>query len=453
MISTIINRIPEDLPLEFQPNPLVNSNVYANWSNEVQPANNVNTGSRVWCQEPMMLSEQQTSMNQKLTGLADPKTLVQPIISIPIYDNTLWKSNDFMVPKGINDQRRQELWQNGYLINDLDNISEFVRSTYTQEPTIHSVPNNLKGCSNNVKEDFSMDGARCMNSVDLSNSNLYPNNSSQRYDNVPNVQPHYVYPEEDFNRVGNKPFLTEFGYYPENEQYNLPTNSPAGKCEARPELSEYNKSIYTTTLQPGVYTTSQVNQPDASMANMGISYTQPFLPTYSSYVQRRDGVEPEGVMFTQYDPNFAPPSRCNGPVDSRISESDIYDGRFTGYGTAYRGYVDELTGRPKYFYDDVDEQRRNKFLTRNALDTFAFGLNTGPQDPPKYTNMQVREMAQNAYLDNQISYRTELQQRLMTKDTNRRAQIKKAPIITNQFNRGGSSAAKGITTGYAGPRG
>jgi hypothetical protein len=260
--------------------------------------------------------------------------------------------------------------------------------------------------------------------------------------------------EKDASEAMNPPFLTDYGYYPSNESVNLPTNDPAGYCEKRPEMAEYNQNIYTTTLQPGVYSKTQVNQPDSVMSNMGISYTQPFLPTYSSYVQRKDSLEKEGVLYTQYDPNFAPKYDCRKMMDTGVSQETIYDPRYYGYGTDYRSYVDELTGRPKFYYDDIDVNRRNKFITRNKIDFEPFGLQNGAQEPSSLSNMEVRERAQNAFLDNTLSFRTELQQRLMQKNTNREWQQKKAPIVTNQFTRGASSGVRGShPSGYAGPRG
>lgn len=473
-ISTFTSRgDAATLPSTFQPNAFVTdaSSSYAEWSNATQPVNNVYGGATVWCQPNMVLDETTQSLNQKLAGLADPKTMVQPMISMPIYDSELWKGTDFMVPKGINDQRRQELWQNGYVVRECDDNGS-VRECYTDrvrtargqrapayrpQPTWSSEydePTSMQG-NGVVREDFTFSGnnsdiptqvGTCLQSSHLGEDvNLYPNNSDQG-----------VWQDGVDPREMSQPFITNFGYYPENAEYGLPTNEPVGRCEARPSMTQYNESIYTTTLQPGVYATSQVNQPDSTTSNLGISYTQPFLPTYSSYVQRRDGVASEGVLYTQYDPNHAPSSVCTQRMEGGgtvVPENEIYDPRFTGYGTAYRGYVDELTGRPKFYYDDVDVHRRNKFITRNKIDFEMFGLQNGAQDPSRLTNMQIRELAQNSYLDNQLSFRTELQQRLMQKNTNREWQQKKAPLVKNQFTRGGSSGARGVSTGYIGPRG
>lgn len=420
--------------MEFQPNPMVTGREYAQWSQDTQPRMNVNEGATVWCKTNEILTEMSESLNQKLSGLADPKTLVQPMVSIPIYDNDVWKSNDFMVPKGINDQRRQELWQNGYLIDDLDDISKFIREEFAPP-------------SSQQQQTSNADQQRCMASSDLSHQSIYPNNAHQ-----PSVWNDFPIGQGE---VTDPPFQTEFGYYPDQTQYNLPTNYPAGRCQTRPDLAQYNDNIFTSIIQPGVYSKSQVTQEDSVMSNLGISYTQPFLPTYSSFVKRRDELpnDETGVVYTQYDPNFAPQVECTIP-DTGPKQNEIYDPRFYGYGTEYRSYVDHLTGRPKFFYDDVDVHRRDKFITRNKLDFEPFGLQNGPQEPPKYTNMQIRELAQNSFLDNALAFRTDLQQRQMQKFNNRAWQQKQSPIITNQFTRGGSSKAPGLTsTGYAGPRG
>ena len=47
------------------------------------------------------------SLNQKLAGTANPKTLVQPIIPSPMFDFDSWQPTDFVIPTAINDQKNQ----------------------------------------------------------------------------------------------------------------------------------------------------------------------------------------------------------------------------------------------------------------------------------------------------------------------------------------------------------
>lgn len=430
--------------MEFQPNPLVTSQVYKQWSEDTAPRMNVNRGATVWCQTNQILTEGSESLNQRLVGLADPKTLVEPMVSIPIFDTDVWKTNDFMIPNGINDQRRQELYQNGYLIDDENDVSTYAcKEGYVHTPRSQKPPTYVSSSNAMRRDTMSADGQRCMASSNLSDQSLYPNNASQ-------------------STIWNDPpssyqdaFLKPFGYFPDQaSSADLPTNYLANECEKRPEMAGYNANLFTSTIQPGVYSKSQVVQNDALMSNLGISFTQPFLPTYSSYVSRKGHDEDEpGVMYTQYDPNLAPDVRCDTP-DTGVKMEDVYDPRFFGYGTDYRSYVDQLTGRPRFFYDDVDVHRRNEFITRNKLDFEPFGLQTGPQTQPMYSNMEIREMAQNSFLDNALTFRTDLQQRLMQKSNNRAWQQKHKPLVRNQFTRGGSSRASGLApSGYAGPRG
>ena len=57
--------------------------------------------------------------------------------------------------------------------------------------------------------------------------------------------------------------------HPNNLSKNLPVNYNAPQpLQSNPD---YNKNLFSIPLQPDLYTTSQVNQNDASMSNLGIS--------------------------------------------------------------------------------------------------------------------------------------------------------------------------------------
>ena len=62
------------------------------------------------------------------------------------------------------------------------------------------------------------------------------------------------------------------------------------------------------------------------------------------------------------------------PEDEFVEEpgaSNVYDPRFTGYGTSYRTYIEPMTGQPRFYYDDVDAIRKYNYI-RKA--TFIFGI-------------------------------------------------------------------------------
>lgn len=362
---------------------------------EIPPMTNnpglINTNdSLMWC-APEVPIEETVDANQRMVGPQNPKTLIQPVIPAPIFDYQTFAPNDFVVPTFLNDQRRQELFQNGYV----------------ESPSFEQ----------NVREGF------------------------------------------DYARYGYPQINTACGSNMNNLDYNLPINYRATACEKSPEMSEYNRNLFTIPLQPGLNTYSQVNQPDSSMSNMGISMTPSFLPT--TFQSSRGGKDWDGIpntagqgLYVETDPALYNQQRP--PVDLQQPtypfRNEIYDPRYTGYGPNYRSYVDHLTGQPRFFYDDIDSQIQPNYITRNNIDFTQFGPQIGPATHLNhgYTNMQVREMANNTYTDSVIQQRTELQQRLMHKNSNREWQLRQMPISRQNQARAGGGKSGG---GYAGPRG
>ena len=347
--------------------------------------------------------EETVSNNQKLVGGANPKTLVQPVIPNPAFDSQVWQPNDFVVPSGINDQKRQELYSNGYIST---------ADTVVVEDTIEP----------------------------------YQKQNNNRYQRIPIT-------DVKFDRMSNNNYTTTSddminfgcGYQPLNLESNVPSNFMASTCQTKPNMKEYNKNLYSIPLQPGLYTKSQVNQPDASMSNLGISFNQQFLPTTLKN-------EKQYQTFLELDPYQVKPIKENYATPSDPFRRDIYDPRTTGYGTSYRSYVDPVTGQPRYYYRDIDQQNQNGYVTRNNIDFTQFGTSTGvyPFHNPLEGNA-LHKHVDNTYTDSQIGYRSELQQRLLHKNNAREWQQRIAPIRTNVQTKGfmGTSSARN----YAGPRG
>ena len=46
-----------------------------------------------------------------------------------------------------------------------------------------------------------------------------------------------------------------------------------------------------------------------------------------------------------------------------INQANIYDPRF-GYGTGYRSYIDETTGQPRFYYDDIDAITKPNYIVK-----------------------------------------------------------------------------------------
>jgi len=111
--------------------------------------------------------------------------------------------------------------------------------------------------------------------------------------------------------------------------------------------------------------------------------------------------------------------------------TNVYDPRFTGYGTSYRSYVDKLTGRPKFFYDDVDAITMPNYITRSNVDVFPWANTYGSDKMlTQSEGDEYRQLANNAFTDSAITFRTELQERLMRKRNAELWQLRVAPIST-----------------------
>jgi hypothetical protein len=218
------------------------------------------------------------SLNKKLEGPPNPKTLVQPIIAPPSHDLSVWKENNIVRHSALNTQTNFDLERSGYSTNT-------------------NYPSKCPDC-------------------------MY----------VPCV------------------------------------------CDIKKKMERdvtYKDRLLTQTIQPDVYQKSYVGEPINS--NIGISFTQPFVPTVVD--EDRDSIK-----YTQYNPddikripefiaseiqvdphqnesNVMSINPVPQPVVAQTIEqtqNNVYDPRFTGYGTSYRGYVDDVTGRSKFFYKDVD---------------------------------------------------------------------------------------------------
>ena len=211
-----------------------------------------------------------------------------------------------------------------------------------------------------------------------------------------------------------------YGYNADQlEISNLPGNLPTGMIQRNPVFNTYNKYIFTTTIQPGVYSRTEVVEPLNS--NIGISFPQQFQPVECE----KTGAN--GVTFVQKDSRITPINQVVNITPPGPDESNVYDPRFTGYGTNYRSYIDEVTGQPRFYYDDVMVHRQNNYITRNKLDFTDFGRRNNEIDQ-QYSNSQIRNLAQNSYTDNALDFRTELQSRLLRKVNVNSWQQKVAPI-------------------------
>ena len=355
------------------------------------------------------------SANQKLAGKANPRTLIPPVIVPPSSDLSYWRANNTVTHSAVNDQTQIDTYLSGYQVSNCCGIVG--NDTYI-------VPERKK--SNNVrympKSKYTV--LKYQNSNPNDDPYLDETSKKEVTKNVINEKfklPFEIRPEEP-GQVN-----TSCGYNPQQVKYGLPSNLNIGKCFDNPSMTEYNKNLFTQTIQPGVYEINQVNEPINS--NIGISFTQQFEPLTSSVTADGD------VLYTEHDPRIIEPLKSDNELgdyceNSPADPSNVYDPRFSGYGTSYRAYTDETTGQTRFYYDDVNAIRMPNYLTRNNIDFTPFSDSYGPmatQNGNKYNSI-ITGLAEDAFTRNTIQQRTELQERLMRKMNANKWQQRMYPI-------------------------
>lgn len=177
--------------------------------------------------------------------------------------------------------------------------------------------------------------------------------------------------------------------------------------------------LSTATIQPGVYQRSLFDEPINS--NIGISFQKQFDPMLIEQTS-------DSVKYSALPPVTVVETFERGR-DGFQSESNVFDPRFTGYGPSNRGYLESVTGQPRFFYDDIDSIKMPNFISRNNIDVYPWAVQYG-QDVGTYGGDDYRRLADNAYLDASLKFRTELQERLMRKRNAELWQRRLAPIST-----------------------
>jgi hypothetical protein len=247
-------------------------------------------------------------------------------------------------------------------------------------------------------------------------------------------------------------------------------------CVCRKSQPTRSDQILTQTIQPGVFEKSDFSEP--INANIGISMQKQFDEMRITKSNEYGGsVEYAAIPTPIYDyafydgriENFQDPpvSTTTGPeqssssldyllrksnnsnelkiidnyqqplsIETFQSESNVYDPRFSGYGADDRGYLEPVTGQPRWFYDDINAVTRPNFVARNKIDVFPWaaqygsGMNGNLSDGGITSGDGYKQLANNAYLDATLQFRTEMQERLMRKRNAEMWQRRVAPIST-----------------------
>lgn len=423
------------------------------------------------------------SINQQLVGPANPKTFTSPVIVPKIADLAFWADNPGSSYQQINRETIDDTYLSGYDVStccsELDACKvPITKNTQFTEEIEEEIEEEIDG---DIIENYEGVGNGCSdgtciqlppklktklpiisptptilgeyidnedvieNYQDVSVCQLreksflpppilkskLPIQSPSPSTTVPyiveNFQIPYIKEVEGIPLRTNQPgwVNTICGYNPENLNSNLPTNMSVGNCQKQPALDNYNKNLFTQTIQPGVYTRNQVVEPINS--NIGISFTQQFEPKSCSW-------DDKGLTYTEHDPRIydPPPKELEQPVDA--TEYNVYDPRFSGYGTSYRAYNDKFLGQTKFMYDDVDAIRMPNYITRSNIDFARYADSYGPlTDDNRYGNKNtnhIRAFAQDTFLRNSLKQRDDLMERLLRKRNSELHQLRSHPIST-----------------------
>lgn len=340
------------------------------------------------------------SDNGALYGGQNPKTLIPPMISRPMYSLD-WRNNSLVVPNIINGTSNENLYLSGYLSkNDI--------SSWDDEDRTKNV-NLEQNNDGEIIENFNITKNPRGNPRDY-------NNVVERY-NIDNPD-RRQYKEKDWSDMVN----TSNGYNQGQFQTNqFPSNLPQGNCGQNEKLKEYNNRLFTTIVQPGTYYKQDIIEQVNS--NAGISFQQQFLPRTIKEVG-------DGILIEDHDPENAPelPTIYQKTIPTI---DNVYDPRFNGYGDHSRNYVDNVTGQPRFVYDDVNNVRMPNYITRNQLDVFNFADTVGITEPHGKSLNDIRGKAERAFLDDSISHRDDMTVKLMRKTNASEWQRKQAPIRRN----------------------
>ena len=363
------------------------------------------------------------SKNQNLCGPANPKTLVNPVVVPPSYDFTYWKKNDFVFHSMVNEKRIQDYYGSGYITND-DSIIENYTENYPNVKSNYNNNQNLKQSPIDVLGDYSGKYSyEINNGSNIGSSNFVSKDFLLNNDNNDNNDDYLNFKKNDkvLNYPGN--VNKSCTYDSTNIDFNLPTNFMAGNCERNENMKDMNNEIFTSTITPGVYYKNQIIEPLNN--NIGISFDQQIPPRQVSFDKNGN------KLYTALDPNLYQPLKDIDKNDYGTSPYEVYDPRSNGYGTSYRQYEHELTGQPRFFYDDINAVRRPNYITRTNIDHLLNSDSYGIMDSNENImskNCNSRKIAEEGILNNIIDHRTDLMTRLMRKRNAELWQKRIAPL-------------------------
>lgn len=363
------------------------------------------TNSDPFRTKSVVVDENYVSINHKLVGGQNPKTLIPPVITTPAY-SLAWRKSDAVVPNIINGRATQDLGKSGYVSR------EYVPYLSREYADLHGgLPSNKDNIEYPLNKTI-------MTSDRLGDKNKPIIENYEPKDENPRLP---VYGEKDWSNM-----INEANGYNQFQYRNsaFPSNDPQGRAGQSADITDYNRQIFTQTIQPGVFYREDVVEPVNS--NIGISFQQQFLP-------RTIGENAGGDRMTiDHNPEFAPipPVPSKGMITP--VPDNVYDPRFTGYGTASRCYIDNVTGQPRYPYDDINAVRMPNYVVRNKIDTHSFSDMYGPVTDGGKSLNEIRPLAEDAFFKDTTQFRNDIMTSATRKMNAAMWQRRQAPLSASK---------------------
>ena len=396
-------------------------------------------------QEPVSDNRRYMSRNQKMVNGVNPKTKIAPVIIAPSHDLSYWKANEMITHSAVNDVSQQDAYLSGYAVStccgNLENklvVPKEQGSENYESPKPASVP--VTRIVDLPVSDRIRHGDQCGDhenyespkpaSVPVTRIVDLPVSNNIRYGDYGTVQENFKnvsfsqnVPEVPEVPVESGWVNTQCGYNPQQTDVNLPSNLPVGNCPQDSNMKEYNKSLFTSNIQPTVFKQHTVNEP--INANIGISFQQQFEPVSC---KRKDG----NVMYKQLDPSLGPYEvEQNNTVIEPVNVSNVYDPRFNGYGTSYRTYNEPVTGQPRFFYDDINAIRMPNYIIRSKIDHLSYADSYGAMKPGQergnILTPDIRGLANDSWMRKSLQFRNDMSERLMRKRNAELWQVRQYP--------------------------
>jgi hypothetical protein len=186
-----------------------------------------------------------------------------------------------------------------------------------------------------------------------------------------------------------------------------------------------------------VFTPISANAPQPSQAQSQSPQPQQ-QPQQPQQPQPRPSPKPQQKVVENYTQeraaNFSSRYQSQPELQNDISIYNVFDPRFSGYGSDNRSYLEPTLKQTRYYYDDINAIRMPNYIVRSKIDNCVtgFGDQYGPMQVDQRTLDENRPLAEQAYLDNNLAYRNDLMESLMRKRNSEIWQTRQAPKYTNR---------------------